>query len=254
MKKKSLNRNKLSEYLESYLLTTDFKDYCPNGLQVQGKEQIKKIVCGVTASKDLIEKAIDANADAIIVHHGWFWRNDDARIIGQLYDRLKLLMDHQINLFAYHLPLDNHSAVGNNVQLAKLLNIKIKGQHPQNPMVWIGELALKRNTLQDLGQHVTKVLNREPLIIGDMTKRVKNIAWCTGGAQHYFKDAIDLKVDAYVSGEISEPTFHLAKEFNVAYISAGHHATERCGITALGEHIQEKFGLECQFIDIPNPV
>ena len=147
MKKKTLNRNTLSEYLETYLLTTQFKDYCPNGLQVQGRDQINKIVCGVTASKALIEKAIEAKADAIIVHHGWFWKSDDSRIIGQLYERLKLLMDHQINLFAYHLPLDNHAEIGNNVQLAKLLNIKIKGQHPQNPMVWLGELDLKRNTL-----------------------------------------------------------------------------------------------------------
>ena len=254
MKKKLLNRNTLSEYLETYLLTTEYKDYCPNGLQVQGKEQIKKIVCGVTASKELIEKAIDAKADAIIVHHGWFWKNDDPRITGQLYERLKLLMAHQMNLFAYHLPLDNHAEVGNNVQLAKILNINIKGQHLQNPMIWYGELNLKNNTLEKFGQQVSKALKREPLIIGDLKKKVKKIAWCTGGAQHYFKDAIDLNVDVYISGEISEPTFHLAKEFNVAYISAGHHATERGGIIALGEHLQTKLGLECQFIDIPNPV
>jgi dinuclear metal center YbgI/SA1388 family protein len=254
MKKKLLNRNTLSEYLETYLLTTEYKDYCPNGLQVQGKEQIKKIVCGVTASKELIEKAIDAKADAIIVHHGWFWKNDDPRITGQLYERLKLLMSHQMNLFAYHLPLDNHAEVGNNVQLAKILNINIKGQHPQNQMVWLGELEQKKITLEEFGQHLAKTLNREPLIIGDLTKKIKKVAWCTGGAQHYFKDAIDLNVDVYISGEISEPTFHLTKEFNVAYISAGHHATERGGIIALGEHLQTELGLECQFIDIPNPV
>ena len=254
MKQKSASRESIETYLNELLQISHFKDYCPNGLQVQGREQIKKIVCGVTASKALIEKAIEAKADAIIVHHGWFWKNDDSRIIGQLYERLKLLMDHQINLFAYHLPLDNHAEVGNNVQLAKLLNIKIKGQHPQNPMVWLGELDLKRNTLEKFGQQITKALKREPLIIGDLTKKVKKVAWCTGGAQHYFKDAIDLDVDAFISGEISEPTFHLAKEFNVAYISAGHHATERGGVIALGEHLQMKLGLECQFIDIPNPV
>jgi dinuclear metal center YbgI/SA1388 family protein len=254
MKKKPLNRNTLAEYLENYLLISDFKDYCPNGLQVQGREQIRKVVFGVTASKELIEKAIEAKADAIIVHHGWFWKNDDARIIGQLHDRLKLLMDHEMNLFAYHLPLDNHVDVGNNVQLAKLLNIKIKGQHPQNQMIWLGEVGLKKNTLRELGQTFAKKLDREPLIIGDLAKKIKTIAWCTGGAQHYFKDAIDLKVDAYISGEISEPTFHLAKESNVAYIAAGHHATERGGVKALGEHLQKELGLECQFIDIANPV
>lgn len=254
MKKPSIDRYQLTTYLENYLEPSHFKDYCPNGLQVQGKNTIKKIVGGVTASKDLIEQAILAKADAILVHHGWFWKNDDAPITGQLYHRLKLLMDHQINLYAYHLPLDQHSVVGNNAQLAKHLGLLVEGQHPSNPMIWYGTLQKKRITLSKFGRDIQQQLDRQPLIIGELDQVIQKVAWCTGGAQNYFSQAIELGIEVYLSGEISEPTYHLAKESGVAYIAAGHHATERYGVKALGEHLQEKLGITYQFIDIPNPV
>lgn len=253
MNKSLLLRNELSSYLDNYLRTSYFKDYCPNGLQVEGKASIKKIVCGVTASKDLLEQAIIAKADAILVHHGWFWKNDDTRIVGQLRERIKLLMQHEINLFAYHLPLDAHSEIGNNVQLAKVLGITVTGQHPSNSLVWYGQIP-KKSKIEDFTKHLEKKLDRVPLVLAKSDHKVKKIAWCTGAAQNYFKDAIELGVDVYLSGEVSEPTFHLASESGVAYISAGHHATERYGVQALGEHLQKKYGVEYQFIDIPNPV
>jgi len=252
--KRSCSTSQLSEYLHQLLQEDRFKDYCPNGLQVQGKTEIRRIVSGVTASLELIEKAIDQKADAILVHHGWFWKNDDPAIVGQLYRRLKLLMDHNINLFAFHLPLDQHPKLGNNAQLAKIAGWKVTGQSPKNDLVWLGKPASGIKTLSQLASSLDKVLSRKPLIVGKPNQPIKTIAWCTGAAQGYLHEAIACGVDAFISGEISEPTFHLAKESGVAYISAGHHATERYGVQALGNDLAKKFGIEHLFIDIPNPV
>jgi dinuclear metal center YbgI/SA1388 family protein len=254
MKKNKTTRQELNQYIRQLLAVDRFKDYCPNGLQVQGKNEVAKIISGVTASQALIEEAIKAKADAVIVHHGWFWKNDESPIVGQLHQRLKLLMDHDINLFAYHLPLDQHPKLGNNAQLAKIAGWKVTGQHPMNDLVWLGEPATGIKTLAGLASSLEKVLGRKSLVIGKTTKPVKKIAWCTGAAQGYLNHAIEAGVDVFISGEISEPTFHLAQESGVAYISAGHHATERYGIQALGRELAKKFGIEHQFIDIPNPV
>jgi dinuclear metal center YbgI/SA1388 family protein len=256
-------RDELSLYLDDHLQVARIKDYCPNGLQVQGKPIIKTLVSGVTASIALIEEAIALKADAIMVHHGWFWKNDDARVVGQLHSRLKLLMDHEINLFAYHLPLDVHPVLGNNAQLAKVMGWKpltgskrasLGSASVMDGLIWEGHPEASQKTLGQLARSISGRLGRDPLVIGDMNKPIKRIAWCTGGAQGYINEAISMKVDAYISGEVSEQTFHAAQESGVAYIAAGHHATERYGIGALGEFVAQKYKLKHQFVDIPNPV
>ncbi|MEY4063454.1 MAG: hypothetical protein RIT09_1247 [Pseudomonadota bacterium] len=259
----AVGRDELSAYFDELLQVARIKDYCPNGLQVQGKPMIKNLVSGVTASLALIEEAIALKADAIMVHHGWFWKNDDARVIGQLHSRLKLLMDHEINLFAFHLPLDVHPVLGNNAQLAKVMGWKpLKGSEraflgsalPLDGLIWEGRPEASQKTLGQLARSISGRLGRDPLVIGDLNKPIKRIAWCTGGAQGYINQAIKMKVDAYISGEVSEQTFHAAEESGVAYIAAGHHATERYGIGALGEFVAQKYKLKHQFVDIPNPV
>ncbi len=260
---KTVLRDELSLFLDDHLQVARIKDYCPNGLQVQGKLTIKKLVSGVTASMALIEEAIALKADAIMVHHGWFWKNDDARVVGQLHSRLKLLMDHELNLFAYHLPLDVHPVLGNNAQLAKVMGWKpLKGSERtflgsssvMDGLIWEGRPEASQKTLGQLARSISGRLGRDPLVIGDLNKTIKRIAWCTGGAQGYINQAISMKVDAYISGEVSEHTFHAAQESGVAYIAAGHHATERYGIGALGEFVAQKYKLSHQFVDIPNPV
>jgi dinuclear metal center YbgI/SA1388 family protein len=257
---KSIDRDELAVYLADLLQVNRVKDYCPNGLQVQGKCSIKKIVTGVTASLALIDTAIEEGADAILVHHGWFWKSDDVRVVGQLHARLKRLMEHEISLFAYHLPLDLHPTLGNNAQLAQVMGwIDAKASPAAYPgtmdgLVWQGKTSGTQRTLGQLARSVAGRLGRDPLVIGDLNKPVKTIAWCTGAAQGYITEAISMKVDAYISGEVSEPTFHAAQEMGVAYIAAGHHATERYGIQALGQHLSKKWGVKHQFIDIPNPI
>jgi len=257
---KSIDRDQLSVYLADLLQVNRVKDYCPNGLQVQGKSTIKKIVTGVTASLALIDAAIEEGGDAILVHHGWFWKNDDVRVVGQLHARLRLLMENEISLFAYHLPLDLHPTLGNNAQLAQVMSwIDAKASPAAYPgtmdgLVWRGETNGAQKTLGQLARSVASRLGRDPLVIGDLNKSVKTIAWCTGAAQGYITEAIAMKVDAYISGEVSEPTFHAAQEMGIAYIAAGHHATERYGIQALGLYLSKKWGVEHQFIDIPNPI
>ncbi len=260
---KTVLRDELSLFLDDHLQVARIKDYCPNGLQVQGKPIIKKLVSGVTASMALIEEAIALKADAIMVHHGWFWKNDDARVVGQLHSRLKLLMDHEINLFAYHLPLDVHPVLGNNAQLAKVMGWKslkpsektfLGSASVMDGLIWEGRPEASQKTLGHLARSISGRLGRDPLVIGDLNKPIKRIAWCTGGAQGYINQAISMKVDAYISGEVSEQTFHAAQESGVAYIAAGHHATERYGIAALGEFVSQKYKLKHQFVDIPNPV
>ena len=244
---------KLLDYTAQFLQVERFKDYCPNGLQVQGKVEIKKIVTGVTASMALLEAASRENADAILVHHGYFWRNEDTRVIGIKQRRLKYLLENELNLIAYHLPLDAHAELGNNAQLARMLNFNLEKWVGDPAIIACGTLEAPM-TLADFGSHIAVKLNRQPLILGDANKIIKRIAWCTGAAQNYFEEAIALGVDAYISGEVSEQTYHLAEESGVAYLACGHHATERYGIQALGEHLAQKFAVEHVFIDIDNPV
>lgn len=248
-----MNINQLLDYTRQLLQVERFRDYCPNGLQVQGKEEVQKIVSGVTASMALLEAARAENADMVLVHHGYFWKNEDERIVGIKKQRIQYLLAHEMNLVAYHLPLDAHLELGNNAQLAKKMGIAIKGWAGEQNIVAYGDLP-NEQTLTTFVLDLGKVLNREPMLIGDANKPIKRVAWCTGAAQGYMETAIALGVDVFVSGEISEQTVHLANESGVAYIAAGHHATERYGVQALGNHLAETFGVAHTFIDINNPV
>ncbi|WXU00398.1 MAG: GTP cyclohydrolase 1 type 2 [Catillopecten margaritatus gill symbiont] len=245
-----VNNKTLSEYCHDYLKVDKFQDYCPNGLQVEGKADIQTLVSGVSANQDLIERAIDEKADALFVHHGFFWKGEDQKITGIKKNRIKALLDNNINLFAYHLPLDAHSEVGNNIQLAHRFGIK-------NPtpigdtLVWQGEI---NTTLADLADTIEQSLNRKPLTFGNNDKPLKTIAWCSGGAQNYMNHALDINADCFITGEVSEQNPAIAKENNIAFISAGHHATERYGVQALCQHLSNKFGVKHQFIDVDNQV
>ena len=250
-----ISRQELTTYLDTFLNIDAFKDYAPNGLQVEGKSNIRTIVTGVTACQALIDAAIKVNADAILVHHGFFWKNEPEVITGMKYRRIKALMDNDISLFGYHLPLDAHHGVGNNAQLAQKLAIispRVYEEVPQN-LLWHGHLEHPL-TVEEFNKLLNKVLNRKPLHIGDETKMISTIAWCTGGAQDYIDYAVKMGVDAYISGEVSERTFHTAMEQGIHYFAAGHHATEQFGIQALGEHLAEKYNIKHHFIDIINPV
>lgn len=255
-----VNNTSLLHWLDNYLHSAQFKDYCPNGLQVEGNPTIKHIITGVTASQALLEAAVEHNADTILVHHGWFWKNEDERIRGMKKQRLAFTLHHNLNLFAYHLPLDAHPVVGNNSQLAKVLGFVQDvdeaglpvGIGPGN-LIQTGYLE-KPQPLAEVAAHIGAVLDREPLVLGEPEKIIKRLAWCSGGAQGFMNDAIDAGVDLYLSGEASEPTYHYAMETPTAYIGAGHHATERYGVKALGEKIAAEFGVKVTFLDINNPI
>lgn len=245
--------NELVHYTQQLMQVELFKDYCPNGLQVEGKTEIRKIVTGVTASMALLEAANQANADLILVHHGYFWRNEDARIVGIKRNRIAFLLKNDLNLLAYHLPLDAHPQFGNNVQLAKVLGIAPTGFAGESNIIAYGSLT-RPVKLLEFAAHIEAKLLRTPLVIGDPEQIVQNVAWCTGAAQGYMDIAIELNVDVFISGEISEQTTHQSAESGVSYISAGHHVTERYGVQALGEHLAEKFNIFHEFVDIKNPV
>ncbi|HYD94227.1 MAG TPA: Nif3-like dinuclear metal center hexameric protein [Noviherbaspirillum sp.] len=255
MERGSVNRDEFAKYLEQTLDITRFRDYCPNGMQVEGRLQIKKLVTGVTASLALIEAAVEAGADAILVHHGYFWRGEDARVVGPKHKRLKLLLAHDISLFAYHLPLDMHPTLGNNARLAAQLGLEADGRFGENDIGWLGVSAdPATKTVGDLACLVEVRLGRAPLVIGDPAQPLGRIGWCTGAAHTMLGDAIAAGASAYLSGEISEPVVHLAREANVAYLACGHHATERYGVQALGAHLAAQFGIGHEFVDIANPV
>ncbi|MBK9161859.1 MAG: Nif3-like dinuclear metal center hexameric protein [Nitrosomonadales bacterium] len=245
--------NELRDYNASLLETGLFKDYCPNGVQVEGRPEVRRIATGVTASQQVLDEAIAWGADAILVHHGYFWRNEDATIIGIKKRRIAQLLRNDVSLLAYHLPLDAHPGFGNNAQLGKLLGLVEQGRFGEQDVACLGilEHPLK---LAQFARQIEMELRRTPQVIGDMSGVVQKIAWCSGGAQNYFEAAIAQGADVYITGEISEPVFHLAHENGVAFIAAGHHATERLGIQALGEHLARQFNLEHCFFDQSNPV
>lgn len=244
---------KLLDYTGQLLEVGRFRDYCPNGLQVEGRREVNVIVSGVSASQQLLEHAAEAGADAILVHHGWFWKNDDVRVTGIRRRRLKFLLERDINLIGYHLPLDAHPQLGNNAQLAQQLGFNIDGWFGEQQIGAYGTVQTPA-TLQDLCSRTERALQRIPMAIGEPQQEIRRIAWCTGAAQDYLRLAVELEVDAFITGEISEHTVHLARESGIAFIAAGHHATERGGIRALGEHLANQFGLTHHFIDIENPV
>lgn len=254
MSQKTIDRDELAKYLAGTLDITRFRDFCPNGLQVEGRAQIRTLVSGVTASIALLEAAIDKGADAILVHHGYFWRGEDARVIGQKHKRLKLLLAHDVNLFAYHLPLDMHAEFGNNAQLGRQLGLQAGSRFGEDDLGWLGTADATVDTVGALAQRIEQRLGRAPLLIGDPAQKLGNVGWCTGAAQSMLGDAIAAGASVYLSGEISEPTVHLARETGTAYLACGHHATERYGVKALGEHLAAVFGIAHYFIDIDNPV
>lgn len=257
---KHISRKELNDWLNQTLQPQSFADYCPNGLQVEGSETVSHIVCGVTASQALLDEAVARSADTVMVHHGWFWKNEDPRIQGIKKKRLAVALQHNLNIFGYHLPLDAHPELGNNAQLARVLGFVPDRDETGNPitcgpgnLVWLGRLATPQ-TLESVSQSICKQLQRQPLTVGDKQQIIDRVAWCTGGAQGYMQVAVDAGVDLYLSGEASEPTFHLANETETAYVGAGHHATERYGIKALGEAIQQHFGIRVDFVDLDNPI
>lgn len=251
----SVERSVLLEAIEQFLNVSAISDYSPNGLQVEGKAQIQRIVSGVTASQALIDAAIELQADAILVHHGYFWKGEDQRIVGMKQRRIKALLAHDINLLGYHLPLDVHPEVGNNVQLAQRLGLTVTGPlEPNNPrnVGLIGELE-RPLSATEFAARIEQALDRAPLVV-DHGQLIQQVAWCTGGAQGYIEQAIAAGVDAYITGEVSERTFHEAQENGISFFAAGHHATERYGVQALGAWLAERFGIEHHYVECPNPV
>ena len=249
-----IERNKLLAAFDALLQPERFKDYGPNGLQVEGGNEIKKIVSGVTASLALIESAVAVQADAIFVHHGLFWRGHDGRVTGWLRQRLGLLMQHNINLFAYHLPLDAHPELGNNAQLGAVLSFVGQERFGEQQLGWIGEAQPQvMSSPQSMASHIEGLLGRPVTLVVGKPGPMRRVAWCTGGAQDYFEDAISAGADVFVTGEISEPQAHYARESGVSFIACGHHASERYGALAVAAHIAAEFGLEHVAIDIDNP-
>lgn len=248
-------RERLCQALDDLLQPAAFKDYGPNGLQVEGKAQVRRLVSGVTASLALIEAAIDAGADAILVHHGLFWRGQDGRVVGWMKRRLSRLLAADVNLLAYHLPLDAHPSLGNNAQLAQRLGVRLpdgdQSRFGEQSLGFLGERAWA--SMAEMARDVGQALGREVTLVAEPDRAVRRIALCTGGAQSYFEAAIAAGADVFITGEISEPQAHYARECGVGYLACGHHASERYGAPAVGAHVAGMLGIEHQFIDIPNP-
>lgn len=246
-----MKNTELEKLINQKLNSASFNDYAPNGLQVEGRDEIRKIITGVTASQALLDEAVRQQADAVIVHHGYFWKGESPVIRGMKRNRLKTLLANDINLYGWHLPLDAHPELGNNVQLARLLGIEVKGEI--EPLVPWGELSMAVPGLE-FASWLEARLGRRPLWSGDTgPAEVKRVAWCTGGGQGFIDAAARFGVDAFITGEVSEQTIHSAREQNLHFYAAGHHATERGGIRALSEWLQEETDLDVTFIDIPNP-
>jgi dinuclear metal center YbgI/SA1388 family protein len=249
------SRQDLLQAFDTLLAPERFKDYGPNGLQVEGRETVRKVVSGVTASRALIEAAVARGADAVFVHHGLFWRGQDGRVTGWMKQRLALLLAHDINLFAYHLPLDAHPELGNNAQLGRRLGLAATGRFGEQDLGFLGERA-DGGAFADsevLAAHVRFVLGRGVTVVPGAAGPIRRIAWCTGGAQSYFEAAIAAGAQAFLTGEISEPQAHYARECGVTFIACGHHATERFGAPAVAEHVARQCGIAHEFIDIDNP-
>jgi dinuclear metal center YbgI/SA1388 family protein len=249
------DRQQLLTAFDQLLTPERFKDYGPNGLQVEGRFQVKKMVSGVTASLALIEAAVAAHADAIFVHHGLFWRGQDGRVTGWMKQRLALLLAHDINLLAYHLPLDAHPELGNNAQLGLQLGLTASTRFGEQDLGFLGG-RLDAAAFADaaaLSGHVQAVLGRQVTLVAGVARPITRVAWCSGGAQNHFEAAIAAGADAYITGEISEPQAHLARESGVAYLACGHHASERYGAPATAAHVAQHLGLAHEFIDIDNP-
>ena len=250
----TIARDALLAYLEQQLQSTKFRDYCPNGLQVEGRSTIRKVALAVTASQAVIDAAVAWQADLLLVHHGYFWKGENPILVGMQRRRIATLLAHDINLLAYHLPLDCHPQWGNNVQLALTLGLRYQPPQAFDQLLWQGELE-QQMSLAEFAARVSAALGRAPLVCDGGHKRgVQRVAWCTGAAQDEITAAAALGVDLFISGEISERTWHQAQELGIHYLAAGHHATERYGVQALGQHLAEQFGLEVRYLEQANPV
>jgi dinuclear metal center YbgI/SA1388 family protein len=247
-----VTRNELESHLAALLQVERYRDYGPNGLQVEGIATIRKVVSGVTASLALIEAAVGQRADTIVVHHGLFWRGQDTRVVGWMQRRLKLLLAHDINLFAFHLPLDAHPELGNNARFGARIGLRADARFGEQDLGFLGDAGALTG-LPGLARALHDALAREPTVAPGDGRALRRIAWCTGGAQGSFESAIAAGADVYITGEMSEPQAHIARETGVAFIACGHHASERFGAPALGAHLAATFGVEHQFVDIDNP-
>ncbi|MGL5743090.1 MAG: Nif3-like dinuclear metal center hexameric protein [Legionella sp.] len=251
-----ITQEELSLYLHQLLNCERFNDYAPNGMQLEGKKHISRICTAVTASDDVIAQAVAWKADALLVHHGYFWRGENQIITGMKRQRISKLLHSEINLFAYHLPLDCHPDLGNNACLAKLFEVDKVHMHragATDNLLWSGVLTQTMNPDQ-FSEFLAIKLKRAPIFVAGGNKPITHIAWCSGGAQDFIEDAYRLGADAYISGEVSERTYYQAKELGIHYFSGGHHATERYGIQALGNHLTSQFELEHVFVDSDNPI
>ena len=251
----AVDREELRALLDSELRVSAFKDYCPNGLQVEGRDEIHVVVSGVTACQALLDKAIMLRADAVLVHHGYFWRGEDERLVGMKAQRIRTLFEANINLFAYHLPLDCHPTLGNNAGLARVMGLeKWQGIDPENSThpLFCGTFD-EGARLSDIVARLEHELQREALVIGDPNAVIRSAAWCTGGGQGYIDEAASYGAELFITGEVSEPTIHVARERGLAFVAAGHHATERFGARNLGQWIAERFGIDHHFVDVDNP-
>lgn len=245
--------NQLVDYIDELLAVPDCQDYCPNGLQVEGQYEVNHIVCGVTASEELIRAALDRGADTLLVHHGYFWRGEDMRVVGMKKKRLNLLLQHNLNLLAYHLPLDLHPTIGNNAQIASRLGVKVEGDLPSPAIGQFGALPSPVSP-QDFLQQLATVFARPPLHLSGGNEKISRLAWCSGAGQNFIAQAYQLGVDAYISGEVSEQTYHFARENKVDYYAVGHHASERYGVQELAKLLADKFGVKQEYVELLNPV
>jgi len=243
----------ISQYIESILEIDRFPDYCPNGLQVEGGGEIRRVIGGVSASRDVLAAAAARQAELVLVHHGLFWKGDSAVITGVKRQRLGLLLQHDINLLAYHLPLDAHASLGNNAGLGEALGLVVDGRFGHHDVGMLGHLPTSESAIE-FAARLGRALGREPLHIAGTERPVLRVAWCTGGAQSWLDAAADTGADAFVTGEVSEQTWHTAMERGIHFFAAGHHATERFGVQRLGAHLAAHFGLEFEFVDVANPV
>jgi dinuclear metal center YbgI/SA1388 family protein len=250
-----MERDELARLLDGFLESAKFEDYSPNGLQVEGRAGIRRIITGVTASQALIDEAVRCDVDAVIVHHGLFWRGDSFVVTGYRKRRLAALLARDINLFAYHLPLDAHPDLGNNAEWGKAMDWQVEGRFGRQSLGFYGRLQTPC-PLRSLSARLEEVLRHAPLVVapeGGDERLISRIAWCSGGAQGYIEEAAGLGVDAFLSGEISEQTPHVARESGIAYLACGHHASERFGPMALAKWLAENSGIACEFVDCPNP-
>ncbi len=246
----------LVNYCDELLAVREYRDYCPNGLQVEGRGEVRRIVAGVSACQALLDEALARDADAVLVHHGWFWKGEGECITGVKRRRLKSLLDNDISLIAYHLPLDGHAELGNNAQLARRFGWSVDGRFGHGPFGGLSMWSELDEPLSanELAMSLGNELHREPLLIVGGTHPIKRLGWCSGAAQDGIEEAAALGLDAFISGEVSERTVHLARELGIHYLAIGHHASESDGVRALAEHLSQRFDIQSEFVDIPNPV